>query len=292
MNTHVLPESGRVLGIDVGYSVARPTTAFCALSWTQDHVDWSGFSATAQFRSRREALLRFHDNDQASFLAVAIDGPLRPNLRQQTAYRTAELLLSRGAFQKRGKPGPTNAGSGPQLHKHATLLAKMFLRNCTVETATMPFSASNVAVYEAFPTLFLGVLCAERDYPIRPAKRRCWTDSLFPLVASRLDELLHNLLPRRRSRSVAATYGHEPVAALTCALTALAAAAGRSTAVGSPSDGFIVLPPLSLWGKSVQGSRWAERELRSNLYRLPRDQKAVCAPQIFEGADRLDWNRE
>src|SRR5260370_28469162 len=54
------------------------------------------------------------------------------------------------------------------------------------------------AVYEAFPNLFLGVLCAEPDYPVRPSKGRCWTDCLFPLVASQLDKLIQTLLPQRR----------------------------------------------------------------------------------------------
>ncbi len=253
MMAHVLPQSGRVLGVDVGYSETKRTTAFCCLSWTQDRIDCSESSATAANTSREQALLAVGGQDKSQFLSIAIDGPLRPHLRVLDAYRTAECLLSRGAFQKRGKPGQTNAGSGPELHKHATLLAEMVLRDSKVGPAKMPFSASSFGVYEAFPNLFLGVLCDERNYPVRPSKGRYWTDCLFPLVASRLDKLIGTLLPQRRFTSVASTDGHEPIAALACAVTALAAAAGQCVAVGASTDGYIVLPPISFWGSSAEG---------------------------------------
>ncbi len=227
----------------------------------RDRIEWSKSVATGEQNSRHQAVSAIRTHDESPFLTIAIDGPLKPQLRQCNAYRTAECVLSRGAFQKRGKPGQANAGSGPHLHKHATLLARMVLENCKIGTAKMPFAASSSAVYEAFPNLFLGVLCAEPDYPVRPSKGRCWTDCLFPLVASQLDKLIQTLLPQRRFTSVAATSGHEPIAALTCAVTALAAAAGQCVAVGSPTDGYIVLPPLSLWGLSEKRERWAQREL-------------------------------
>lgn len=193
MIANVLPQCGRVLGIDVGYSLTRPTTAFCCLSWNRDRIEWSKSVATGEQNSRHQAVSAIRTHDESPFLTIAIDGPLKPQLRQCNAYRTAECVLSRGAFQKRGKPGQTNAGSGPHLHKHATLLARMALENCKIETAKMPFAASSSGVYEAFPNLFLGVLCAEPDYPVRPSKGRCWTDCLFPLVASQLDKLIQTL---------------------------------------------------------------------------------------------------
>lgn len=287
----VLPESGRVLGIDVGYSLTKRTTAFCCLSWTRDRVDWSGSTATAEHLCREEALRAVRGQDESGFASLAIDGPLRPGLHECYAYRTAECVLSRGAFQKRGKPGQTNAGSGPQLHKHATFLAKMVLRYCPVDAAQMPFSASSAGVYEAFPNLFLGVLCAEREYPVRPSKGRHWTDCLFPVVGTRVDKLIQALLPQRRFTSVESTAGHEPVAALTCAVTALAAGAGQCVAVGSPTDGYIVLPPLSFWGLSAEGERWAERELRSIVCRLSWDNAGVHSPEIYHGAKLLDLSR-
>jgi len=59
---------------------------------------------------------------------------------------------------------------------------------------------------------------------------------------------------------------HDEIGAFACALTALAFAAGRCVAVGSRDDGFMILPPLELWGyDAARKWRWAERELRRNL---------------------------
>ena len=283
---NVLPQRGRVLGIDVGYSPKRRTTAFCELSWTSDRIAWSYSLATAEQSCREQALLAVQGVDNSQFISVAIDGPLRPQLEECCAYRMAECILSRGVFQKRGKPGQTNAGSGPQLHKHATLLARMVSQRCELGPAQMPFSVSKAAVYEAFPNLFLGVLCAESDYPKRPPKGRCWTDCLFPLVAGRLNEFLRSLLSDRSFNSVATVSGHEPVAALTCAITALAAAAGQCVAVGG-ADGYILLPPLSRWGTSADGNRWAERELRKILGQLSRIETAALVPHVYNGSSLL-----
>ena len=107
-------------------------------------------------------------------------------------------------------------------------------------------------------------------------------------MALRLDELIQELLPKRRFASVALTSGHEAVAALVCALTAVVAAAGQCVAVGAPTDGYIVLPPLSFWGLSTEGERWAERELRKILSRLSCGKVGVAPPQIYDGADIIN----
>jgi hypothetical protein len=287
----VLPESGRVLGIDVGYAPKKRTTAFCSLSWTRNRIDWSISCATAERRSREQALRSVAGRARPQFISVAIDGPLKPGLGACSNYRTAECVLSRGAFQTRGKPGPTNGGSGPKLHKHATMLAKMVLQDCAVESAQMPFSACSAGVYEAFPNLFLGVLCAETVYPVRPSRARRWTDCLFPLVATQLNDLIQKLLPDREVQGVESTSGHDPIAALTCAVTALAAAAGQCVAVGDPTDGYMVFPPLSIWGLSAVGERWAERELRNILCRLCTDNVGVQPPKIYQGAELLDLRK-
>jgi len=156
---------------------------------------------------------------------------------------------------------------------------------------TVRTDRTGFGVYEAFPNLFLGVLCDERKYPVRPSKGRYWTDCLFRLVASRLDKLIRTLLPQRRFTSVASTDGHEPIAALVCAVTALAAAAGQCVAVGASTDGYIVLPPIPFWGSSAEGERWAERELRKIVCRLSWDKVGVHSPTIYCGADLLDLSR-
>jgi hypothetical protein len=265
----ILPSSGAVLGIDVGYSPTKPTTGLCALSWTATEVSWRCANATLSPTDRLRAVAEVLP-DHAPVLAVAIDGPLRPGLAVDTQrYRAAECLLSRGLFQRRGKPGQTHAGSGPLLHSHATALAWFALGHCTVGRAAWISRIHETALAEAFPNLFLGFLCNENDYPTRPKIGRRWTDALYPLVADRLTGLLWALLPARALVGTWPLQGHEPIAAFTCALTALCAAAQHYVAVGSHEDGFIVLPPLGFWGRDSQGTaRWPERELRRNYERI------------------------
>jgi len=284
----VLPQTGSVLGIDVGYSETRKTTAFCGLSWTRHSIDWLFASARADSSSREDALIAVRSGKESEFIAVAIDGPLRPRLQVLSAYRTAECLLSRGAFQKRGKPGQTSSKNGRELHDHATRLAKMVLADYSDDIHPRPFSAT-AGVYEAFPNLFLGVLCDVGRYPVRPKHRR-WTDCLFPLVATKLEKLIQSLLPDRSiAKPLSSETDHEQVAALACAITALAAAGGECVAVGSRIDGYIVLPPLSRWGDSDKGERWAERELRNNVRDLSSKTAVVHPPEIYAVLQLRDY---
>src|SRR5207253_396107 len=69
-------------------------------------------------------------------LGVAIDGPLTHGLRLIPHYRVADALLSRGAFQKRGKPGQTSSPVGQQLHRHATDLANLALQLALIAPST------------------------------------------------------------------------------------------------------------------------------------------------------------
>src|SRR2546425_910482 len=130
-----LSEHGSVLGIDVGYSARRKTTGLCGLSWDRRTVRWACHNAGLDELDRRDALRRVLPDREVELSAVAIDGPLLPRLDPTPRYRCAESLLSRGAFAHRGKPGPTNGGSGRDLHAHATWLAKFVLRECRVGPA-------------------------------------------------------------------------------------------------------------------------------------------------------------
>ena len=124
----------------------------------------------------------------------------------------------------------------------------------------------DAAIVEAFPNLFLGVLCDEVDYPDAAGVRRRWTDALFPKVKGRLSRLLTSLLPGRRIDGNLDLRGHDEIAALTCALTALCVSVGRYVAVGSVNDGFIVLPPATFWGRAKGGlDPWASVELDRTL---------------------------
>lgn len=273
-----LSEHGSVLGIDVGYSARRKTTGFCGLAWDARTVRWQCENAGVDERDRHDTLRRVLRADRRQLRAVAIDGPLLPRLHSTPRYRCAERLLSRGAFSRRGKPGPTNGGSGPDLHAHATRLANFVLRQCRVSPAAHVPAIHERALVEAFPNLFLGVLCDESDYPAEPRRHRKWTDTLYnwrpgdPVVPRKLRSLLESLLPRRAVDGDFRIADHEKVASFVCALTALCVAANRFVAVGSDRDGYIVLPPRDLWGLGTPPStRWAERELRINLARVAED---------------------
>ncbi len=255
---------GCVLGIDVGYSATRASTGFCAIAWDTDkqEVSWLWENARTSVADRVRALDVVLAGRDRAVAAVAVDGPLRPGLDYATTYRSAERLLSCGSFQKRGKPGPTSGGSGPALHREATTLTELALDRLMVADAAHAARIHRRAVMEAFPNLFLGVLCAEDCYPV-PARPRRWTDALYHTVAPRLKELLDDLLPECTVRGDWDIHDHDGIASFVCALSALCVAAGRYVAVGAHADGFIVLPPHDAWGPRS----WAERELRANVTR-------------------------
>src|SRR2546422_11352339 len=64
------------------------------------------------------------------------------------------------------------------LHAHATRLANFVLRERRVRPAAHVPAIHARAIVEAFPNLFLGVLCDEADYPRAARRRRKWTDTL------------------------------------------------------------------------------------------------------------------
>jgi hypothetical protein len=286
-----LSEHGRVLGVDVGYSARRKTTGFCGLSWDARTVRWTCRNAGLDARDRRQALRRVLEGARGELSAVAIDGPLLPGLGPTPRYRCAESLLSRGAFRRRGKPGPTNGGRGRELHTHATRLARFVLRESRVRAAAHVPAIHARAIVEAFPNLFLGVLCDEADYPPEGRPKRKWTDTLYnwppeaPVMAKKLRGLLASLVPRREIRGDFRITDHEEVASFACALTALCVAANRFVAVGSDGDGYIVLPPDAMWGRgTLSSARWAERELRVNLERVAADFPG-SEPAIYRNGD-------
>ena len=287
-----MPERGSVLGIDVGYSARRKTTGFCGLAWDARAVRWTCHNAGRDEPDRRDVLRRVLPDREVELSAVAIDGPLLPRLDPTPRYRCAESLLSRGAFARRGKPGPTNGGSGRDLHAHATRLANFVLRECRVRPAAHVPAIHARAIVEAFPNLFLGVLCDEADYPRAARRRRKWTDTLYnwppgdPVIPRKLRRLVESLAPRRAIEGEFCLDDHEEVASFVCALTALSVAANRFVAVGCARDGCIALSLRDLWGRGTPSSvPWAERELRANLPRVAAD-FPHCEPAVYEDGGR------
>ena len=95
------------LGIDVGYSKTRRSTGLCLLSIENEVLNWECLNTgTPQNVSLQD--LRTLIPKGTYLLGIGIDGPLTVNLRVVSHYRTADALLSRGAFRFRGKPGQTS----------------------------------------------------------------------------------------------------------------------------------------------------------------------------------------
>lgn len=254
-----------VLGIDVGYSPVRRTTCFCAL-------EWSATRATLQFRlttsspdERAAALDALADGKPVK--SVAIDGPLASGLKRVSYYRAAESLLSRGALQRRGKPGQTSSPVGQQLHEHATELAALVLARARVDAATHAEPIDSRRIVEAFPTLYLAALLDEHRLTTRKRNKTdvYWSELAGPPAA--LATHIQNLLPGRvLDFDLLAIGDHDHRAGVVCALTALVVAAGDHVAVGDGVGGDIMLPPRRSWGRSAAGhGSWLEPILAAHM---------------------------
>ena len=261
------PDTGSVLGIDVGFSQNAKTTCFCLLTWDRSNISLNFQRAGTDIEDRKLALTKVSISNHMD--GVAIDGPLTHGLRLVPHYRSAEALLSRGALQKRCKPGQTSAPIGQQLHRHATDLANLALTfNISDATHFQPIHAKRIV--EAFPNAFLAALIPETDLPPlrRDASDRYWETSV--LNTSRLENLVKVLLPNRRLQfNLRNCTDHEHRAGVICALTALIVVVGLHVGVGDPVDGDIILPSRNSWGISkTASSSWMEMELRSNVLKV------------------------
>ncbi len=263
-------KEGTVLGIDVGFSQRKATTCLCLLSWNRDEVS-AEYCLTETSRNIRKASIGRFVPPDTKLLAVAIDGPLTCDLRYISRYRIAEALLSRGVFQKRGKPGQTNSPNGRNLHANATELAELLLdadrkRVLSIADATHICAIHEKAIVEAFPNQFLAALIPERDLPTlhRDASDRYWE---VLREDGRLDKLLAHLLPERSyPLGLDDMTDHEHRAGFVCALTALAVAMRTCVGVGDAVDGYILLPPDELWGCARNGNMaWMEEALKESL---------------------------
>ena len=255
--------TGSVLGIDVGWSTSRLSSAACRLSWNSEKIEWKIRRFRAIDEERRSAILSVADGHALS--AVAIDGPLAPGFGVIRRYRSAERLLSRGELQARCKPGPANSPNGRKLNEQANLAAKLVAdtRACCIEEAAHSVRINRLAIVEAFPTAFLGVMIKRpEETPDRPGTK---SDRYYVHLTKeqRLDQLLESLLPDRAPASnLSKITNHDDRAAMVCALTALCVAVGNFAAVGDSTDGWIVLPPkrkFAAWARTAI-SRNEERD--------------------------------
>lgn len=245
-----------LLGIDVGFSKSRPTTGIAwsstgTIGAARTHADWD----------RR----RVHLPSSTNFSIIAIDGPLVPDGSPDRLVRTCEQLLARGTFQKRCKPGSSHFGTGLELKRAALETASQF-RHLTSEPFFTNAVFCDVAIVEAFPNAFLGVLLSDHTFATKPFKRGRKFDWMYEnaLEAGRFRELLvligwdnPNLIHRMEAEP-----DHERRAAYICLLTAACAAVGKAEAVGDATSGWIWLPPKELW------AGWASDALARNTRRI------------------------
>ena len=243
-----------MLGVDVGFSPTRRSSAVCRLDFTRDTVAWT----IARFRAiepeRGETLRRLADRP---LLAAAFDGSLRRGLDIIGRYREAERVLTRGVGRRIGKPGQSNAPVGRLLNAATNDCARIVRDTGHVALAWHSEAIDACAIVETFPHAWLGLqIEAPEDLVTRRGDR---SDVYYRhlVEVGRLDAVLARLLPgRRAAASFADVTDHDERAALVCALAALGLAGGSYHAVGDEADGWIILPARVLW------AAWADSVLR------------------------------
>ena len=238
----LLPETGSVLGVDIGFSPTRKSSAACRLSWTARDVTW----AIQRFRYNpveRLAILRAVAGEH-EVMAAAFDGPLRRGFDIINMYRTAEMMLTRQLGRHIGKPGSSNTPVGRNLNRAANEAAQDVLAMKCLDPVRHKVAINQAAIAEAFPTSFLGLMLADPDPHVKGRAGK--SDRFYrALVAdSTLHKLLAHLLPGRSLPPLDTITNHDDRAGLVCAITALAVAADDYTAVGD-GNGWMILPPWS-----------------------------------------------
>ena len=248
--------NGAVLGIDVGWSKRRKSSAVCHIAWTAHKVTWKVARFRAVEPERTETIGAVAG--EGPLACAAFDGPLRRSFDVIGRFRTAERMLTRKLQPKIGKPGQSSAPVGKRLNEEANAYATTVLHCCAVAPATHKVRIDQKAVVEAFPSSFLGVMI--EDPATLAARRRSRSDLFFLHWCGRgiFDRIIGHLLPGRRLASdLALVSNHDERAAFVCALTALCVAANDYTAVGD-HDGWIILPPYPLL------QPWAKDDLETN----------------------------
>lgn len=244
-------EQGSVIGIDVGCSPVRRSSAICRLDWTGSTVAWEIERFRAIEPERGSIIAKVGAGRPVA--VAAFDGPLRRGFDIIGRYRTAERMLTRRLGRAIGKPGQSSAPVGRLLNQHANACAAHVLALVDLKEARHGVPLDSKAVVEAFPGAFLGTMI--EDPGELAARRGDRSDTFFRHLAGsgRLRALIDHLLPGRTvAGDLAAVTNHDDRAALVCALSALAVVAGDFVAVGD-DDGWIILPPRAF----IQPAQWA-----------------------------------
>ena len=251
----MLSQTGSVVGIDVGYSTTRRSSAVCRLEWTGSGITWdvARYRAIAtERRSTYESII-----GGKPIQAVAVDGPLRTKFEIINSYRCAERMLTRG-MSSIGKPGQSNSPVGRKLNIEANACARDISSLARIQASSHVNSIDERCIVEAFPSSFLGLMLL--DPSIMKCTRRNRSDVFFQTLEQdeTLASLLAYFLPGRTIKGeLDEIRNHDDRAAFVCAVTALGVRAGDFCAVGD-KNGWIMLPPR----KFIQ--KWAWRQLQEN----------------------------
>lgn len=174
---------GTVIGVDVGFSSRRKSSAICRLDWSSSSVTWTIERFRAVEPERANSIARVAGG--ASTAAAAFDGPLRRSFDVIGRYRLAELMLTRRLQPLIGKPGQASAPVGKLLNEHANACAMHVLGSCDVENDQHETAIDQKAVVEAFPSSFLGLMLND---PAGVAACRCQSArKVDPGSASNID---------------------------------------------------------------------------------------------------------
>lgn len=239
--SNVLPQEGSVLGVDVGFSKRRKSSAVCRLDWTETNITWSVQTFGSGDAERRNTLLQTAGDRQ--LIAAALDGPLAPGFQQIGKYRLAEQILTRDLWRRIGKPGQSSAPVGKLLNDAANECALVIKNYARIAPAQHFVRIDQSAIAEAFPSSFLGLMI---DHPeMIKTERGNRSDLYFERLIDngKLTTLMATLLPGRQISGIfQAVKNHDERAAVVSSITALCIAMNNYTAVGD-GDGWIILPP-------------------------------------------------
>jgi hypothetical protein len=251
----MLPRSGHVLGVDIGFSPDRPTGAVCLLSWSPARIDWR----LGRFRYRAEERYRVlaQTVNGKPLLAAAFDGPLRGDLAVIDRYRMADRMLTRRLQKRAGKPGPANTPQGRLLNQATNEAARVVLDLGGLAAARHATAIHERALAEAFPSSFMAFMLPDPTPLVRGRAGK--SDRFFAslLAQGLVDRYMRHYVPLAEFDNPALVTNHDDRAAFVCALTAMAVAAGDHAAVGD-ANGWIILPPRALM------QAWAFDQLCAN----------------------------
>ena len=247
----MIAANGSVIGIDVGCSPARRSSAICRLDWSDSAVAWEIARFRALEPEREREIARVAAGRR--IVAAAFDGPIRRGFDIIGRYRTAERMLTRRLRPLIGKPGQSSAPVGKLLNHHANECVRYLVTHCDVQDARHCVPIDQKALVEAFPSSFLGMMIENPEQIT--ARRGDRSDTFFQHLATKgvLQALIEHCLPGRSlALDPSSVVNHDDRAALVCALSALSVAADDFVAVGD-DDGWIVLPPRQF----IQSRQWS-----------------------------------